>query len=394
MNVVAETTDLETAEDILSATYAPIRIHPRGLRCGLRLEQTALGPMQFHHVSLGMDFDAEGDPLEALVFGELTSGQVRQKSNGSDRRYVPGEVFLAARCSDPYTVTVHGADVQLTLLDPALPSQVADSAPGRAQVPVRFTGYEPVSAQAREQWKSTCAYLREHLLADPAVAATSLVAASATRLLVATALATFPNNALTDPTTQDRHDSSPATLHRATAFIDEYAHQDIALADIAAAAHVTIRAVQLAFRRHLNTTPSRYLRRVRLDHAHSQLVSGDPERDTVTAVAYRWGFTSSSRFAAYYRSAYGVPPSSTLHTQLGLPASHRQNETPIRGANDPSCSAIRRSGDQAISPWDVDSPSGPRIRSRSRASALACSRETCIWDIPSLEATSCCVWLP
>jgi len=180
MTVVAETTDLETAENILSATYAPIRIHPRGLRRGLRLEQAALGPVQFHHVSLGMDFDAEGDPLAALVVGELVSGQIRQKSNGTDRRYVPGEVFLAARYSDPYTSTVHGADLRLTVIDPALASQVADPEPSRAPVPVRFTGYEPVSAQARERWKSTCAYLREHLLADPGVAATPLVTASAT----------------------------------------------------------------------------------------------------------------------------------------------------------------------------------------------------------------------
>ena len=315
MSVVAETSDLEAAEDILSATYAPIRIHPRGLRRGLRLEQTALGPVQFHHVTFGMDFDAEGDPLDALIFGELVSGRICQQSDGSDRRYRPGEVFLAARYSDPFTSTVHGPDVRLTMLDPALPSQVADSAPGRAQVPVRFTDYEPVSAQAGERWKSTCAYLREQLLAAPGAAATPLVAASATQLLVATALATFPNNALTDPTTQDWHDSSPATLSRAIAFIDEHAHQDIALADIAAAAHVTIRAVQLAFRRHLDITPSRYLRRVRLDHAHRQLVSGNPEHDTVAAVAYRWGFTSSSRFAAYYRTAYGISPSSTLHAK-------------------------------------------------------------------------------
>jgi AraC-like DNA-binding protein len=309
MNVIAETTDLETAEDILSGTYAPVRLHPRGLRRGLRLEQAALGPVQFHHVILGMDFDAEGDPLEALVFGELTSGQVCQESAGSDRHYGPGEVFLTARCSDPYSATVHDADVRLTVIDPAMPSQVADPAPGRAQVPVRFTGYEPVSAQAQEQWKSTCAYLREHLLADPEAAATSLVAASATRLLVATALATFPNNALTDPTTQDRHDSSPATLHRAVAFIDEHAHQDIALADIAAAAHVTIRAMQLAFRRHLNTIPSRYLRRVRLDHAHSQLVSGDPERDTVTAVAFSDKAVNPSPARRASRSSSGVTQS-------------------------------------------------------------------------------------
>ncbi len=59
-------------------------------------------------------------------------------------------------------------------------------------------------------------------------------------------------------------------------FIDEHAHQDISTADIAAAAHVTIRAVQLAFRRHLDTTPLEYLRRVRLDRAHQELMAGHP----------------------------------------------------------------------------------------------------------------------
>jgi transcriptional regulator GlxA family with amidase domain len=87
---------------------------------------------------------------------------------------------------------------------------------------------------------------------------------------------------------------------------------DTAIADIAANAHVTIRAVQLAFRRHLDTTPMAYLRRVRLDHAHHDLSAAGPEDKTVAAVAHRWGFTSSSRFAAYYRQAFGVHPSQTL----------------------------------------------------------------------------------
>ena len=69
--------------------------------------------------------------------------------------------------------------------------------------------------------------------------------------------------------------------------------------------------MQLAFRRHLDTTPLGYLRRVRLDYAHRQLAAADPRYESVTAVAYRWGF-SSSRFAAYYRQAYGVLPSQTL----------------------------------------------------------------------------------
>ncbi|MFI6180577.1 hypothetical protein ACIA8R_33925 [Nonomuraea sp. NPDC051191] len=44
-------------------------------------------------------------------------------------------------------------------------------------------------------------------------------------------------------------------MRRAIAYLEAQPDQDITVADIAAAAHVTVRAVQLAFRRHLDTTP-------------------------------------------------------------------------------------------------------------------------------------------
>jgi transcriptional regulator GlxA family with amidase domain len=72
--------------------------------------------------------------------------------------------------------------------------------------------------------------------------------------------------------------------------------------------------VQLAFRRHLNTTPTAYLRQVRLAQAHEALRDAVPgDGVTVTAVAARWGFTPS-RFTERYRAAYGVLPSHTLRT--------------------------------------------------------------------------------
>ena len=79
------------------------------------------------------------------------------------------------------------------------------------------------------------------------------------------------------------------------------------------AAHVTVRAVQLAFRRHLDTTPMAYLRRVRLERSYRQLQAAHPDDGTtVTAVAARWGFASPSQFAGRYRRTYGQPPSHTL----------------------------------------------------------------------------------
>lgn len=104
-------------------------------------------------------------------------------------------------------------------------------------------------------------------------------------------------------------DGPPETLRRAICFTEEHAQQDISVADIAAAGQVTVRAVQFAFRRHLDTTPMAYLQRIRLERARAELLAAGPGAGTITALAYRWGFSSPSRFSALYRRAYGVVPS-------------------------------------------------------------------------------------
>ena len=88
--------------------------------------------------------------------------------------------------------------------------------------------------------------------------------------------------------------------------------QALAIADIAAAAGVTVRALQTAFQRHLGTTPLAYLRRLRLEEVRAELVAADPSQQTVVAVAARWGFHHHGRMTAAYRELYGELPSTTL----------------------------------------------------------------------------------
>jgi transcriptional regulator GlxA family with amidase domain len=107
------------------------------------------------------------------------------------------------------------------------------------------------------------------------------------RVIRPSAASTPPGSALSGLAPQDQFDSSPATLRRAVAYVDEHAGCHLTAADTAAASFVTVRAVQLAFRRHLDVTPMQYLRRVRLDRAHQDLLAADPARESVTAVAYR-----------------------------------------------------------------------------------------------------------
>jgi AraC-like DNA-binding protein len=322
MSQVFETSDPHTAQRILrDASGGNIRIDAGHQRCAIRLDIAALTPaVRLDQISFSARLGLTASPLRVLVLCHIRSGGHAYSSEGSERAYGPGDVFLPVQPDRPCSARCTETDFSAAVIDPDLLSQVAATAPGRTQQPVRITSYDRLPPRDAALWRRTYAYVRDAVLGYPEAAAQPLVTASAARLLAATALAVFPNNALTEPTTRDRHDAHPDTLRRAVAFVDENARTDITVADIAGAAHVTIRAVQLAFRRHLGMTPLEYLRRVRLDHAHRDLIAADPASQTVTAIACRWGFPSPGRFASLYRQAYGVAPSHTLRNPLEISA--------------------------------------------------------------------------
>ena len=106
----------------------------------------------------------------------------------------------------------------------------------------------------------------------------------------------------------------PHALRRAVRYIEEHAGDDIGLTDIAAAAGLGARGLQLAFRRHHDVTPLEYLRRVRLDRAHRDLQAATPADSTVSGIADRWGFPHHGNFSALYLRTYGCSPSITLRS--------------------------------------------------------------------------------
>ena len=100
-------------------------------------------------------------------------------------------------------------------------------------------------------------------------------------------------------------------LRRAVSYMHRHLDADIGLRDIADAAGTSPRAVQYLFRRHLDTTPLAYLRRLRLDQVRRDLLCAGPGA-TVSGIASRWGFFHLGRFSAFYLATYGEHPRETL----------------------------------------------------------------------------------
>lgn len=104
--------------------------------------------------------------------------------------------------------------------------------------------------------------------------------------------------------------ASTAPVRRAVDMIMAQSREPLTLGDVAAAAGVGGRALQIAFRRHLGCSPLTFLRLVRLADARRLLGLGLVSR--VTDAAMQAGFWHLGEFAVAYRQRYGEKPSTTL----------------------------------------------------------------------------------
>ena len=260
-----------------------------------------------------MTVHADAEPMPAPTGVVLLGGRVHY-TQGSRQAHS----LIAAPNRDRFTFDSDDIDMLLATLDPGTVGRVGAELAGIDPAAVRFTDMAAVGPAQAHVYGSLVVHLARDVLVSDDALASPLVRAETGRHLATTMLLTFPNTALDalhDPTRPGPGRSEPSVVRRAVEFIDAHADQPIGLGEITAAAGVGARGLQHAFRRHRDTTPLAYLRRVRLAHAHADLRAGDPTRgDTVAAIAPRWGFTHPGRFSADYRRAFGCAPSETLRT--------------------------------------------------------------------------------
>ncbi|MHC5560856.1 helix-turn-helix transcriptional regulator [Kocuria sp. U4B] len=182
---------------------------------------------------------------------------------------------------------------------------------------LHFTGHTP--GIDPRYWRATVGHLIGVVLPNEAATASPLIRAQVVQSVVTAVLHTFPST-FTDHLAHDRPQAAEPVgvvsgpVRRAVAFIDTHLGEPIGVVEIAAAARLSPRGLQAAFRRQKGTTPMAYLRTTRLAAAHTDLLAADPGAGvTVAAIAARWGFAHPGRFAGAYRAAYGESPAATLH---------------------------------------------------------------------------------
>nr|WP_231639681.1 helix-turn-helix domain-containing protein [Mycobacterium sp. Marseille-P9652] len=298
--------DAQTASQFLAAAYTPgWRLTGVSGRLAMTHRRCETVSVTVDEVVIQGHATVEIPAGDTVVVVQPRAGSFSVTSGSVPAADCPVLVAHGMSCG----LRVNGARFEVVSVAPdALLKAVPDWGAPVTQ-PAQFLGWRPRSRAAVRAWHRALDYVTA-ALGSPDTAQQPLIVAGMAPLLAGALFECYPSTL----TEQDvaAESALPDALKDAVSFIHQHATGDVGITEVAAAVHLTPRAVQYLFRRQLNTTPTEYMRRVRLNRAHQELIAGTPSTATVTEIAQRCGFAHTGRFAVLYRQTYGQSPHTTL----------------------------------------------------------------------------------
>lgn len=130
--------------------------------------------------------------------------------------------------------------------------------------------------------------------------------------LIAETLLLSQANTVSRAAAADRMNAATRQVRDAMEFMRDRIGEPLRMAQVAAAAGVSLRSLQAGFAKVTGMTPTRWLRMQRLEHAYAMLRDADPRRVTVTRIAMESGMFHLGEFATHFKAEFGCSPSDVL----------------------------------------------------------------------------------
>jgi len=257
------------------------------------------------------------DPLafdDFILVSQQLSGRFAARAEGRERLVSPGEhVVLDAHTMYQLRWAPHCLLFNVRLPRAEFETAIAELTGAAESTPMRF----PLSWRPSRAGTTAVRRVTHFLLRDAGpnglLNAGALLRGQLIRMVAASIIEAYGPAVPRTADACSSGDVRPPAVRRAIAYLEDAAAEDVRISDVAAAARLSTRALQDAFRRYLDTTPMSYLKSIRLARAHADLRRASVEGGTTVAeVAYRWGFGNLGRFAADYRREFGRSPSEVL----------------------------------------------------------------------------------
>jgi AraC-like DNA-binding protein len=308
------TRDADEARDVVGRAFCAHKLELVGGAVNMKTQSAALPRLSLHYLDYGADVRISPEPLTSFYLLQIPlKGNARASAAGVE---VVSDAGLATLLDPDERVRMEWAKgtphLCLRVDRQALESKAARLLGRTLRDPLRFElGVSMTTPEARSM-RQYLDLLRLELDAEPSLAMRPLVTAQLEDLVMTSLLLGAPNT-YSSWLAEDNGSMTPRCVRKAVELIEAHAHEPLTVEDIAEAVGCSVRALQSGFRQHLGSSPLTYLRDVRLELVHEDLMNADPSRGVgVTEVALNRGFTHLGRFAQAYRERFGVAPSETL----------------------------------------------------------------------------------
>jgi AraC-like DNA-binding protein len=190
-----------------------------------------------------------------------------------------------------------------------IPKQQVIRSPGRLPVLHDLNGQDHASREL-ESLRRYSLFLFDELEKSDVLTSHKRAGANCAALLADLVCLAFLD--FTDPIENARHrTASLRQVERAEQQMREKLGEAVSILDIAESLEISVRALELAFRRHRQTSPKQFLSELRLEEINRRLAAASIT-ESVGSIAFECGVAHLGRFSNRYRQRFNEMPSDTL----------------------------------------------------------------------------------
>jgi AraC-like DNA-binding protein len=311
---LSRATRLDSFRESLNSVFYPAHLEPTGVDRPLvrsRLSATSLQHMTLGYVRFGSEVRLDPGALGSYHVNVALSGTVESHCGRQSVVARPGHaaVFTPREHTHLPRWAADAGQLCIKIERRTLEDELEALLGRPVTSEVGFSIDLDLTTPAGRSWFSLVRLLLAELETPGGLVNRSATHRERLERLVIEGLLQVQPHGFSEELQDDRPAARTRTVKRVVDALEAAPQDSWSLADMARVAGVSGRRLQQGFREQLGSSPTAYLRVLRLERVRNDLVAGT---GSVTEVAHRWGFVHLGRFADAYRERFGETPSTTL----------------------------------------------------------------------------------
>lgn len=315
------TDDVDQAAEEIGRIFCPHDLkpaQPRAAGFSARHNCADFDDFSINYVAYGGSVGIDPGCLERFFLVQIPlTGTAHIRAGVTELEAAPERTASLLSPTIPTQMMWRNCAQAILLLDRRMVEQRAAALSGRASGIVEFDPVIDLDAPSGRALRTSLAELMTLAERLGPSGRLSAVAMADRRELLLDHLLNGQRHGLSDAiaTFSGRTERLPRALRAARDHLADNAGEPLDLAQLACAAGIGIRALQLGFRRHFGLSISQMLLDMRLAALHARLAQASSDA-SITEIAFDLGFTHLGRMAGAYREKFGETPSATLRRRM------------------------------------------------------------------------------